>query len=150
MDIDMISIGQRIKKRRNELNLTQMDVYRQCGIASGALSLIENGSRTPSILVFHRLSQVLNCSMDWLLSGDSFDKEPKISKEKNEDSQLKENDYSELEEELISGFRKLSEIDQDEILDIIEIKLRKNRRTKRAETKSSYSDDEPENHDMVG
>ena len=66
MNIDMISIGKRIKDRRKELKLTQIDIKHKCGISSGALSEIENGNRTPSVIAFQLLSQALNCSMDWL------------------------------------------------------------------------------------
>ena len=69
MDISMTSIGERIKNRRLELGLTQTDIYQACGISSGALSKIENGNRTPSVLSFYELSKVLKCSMDWLTTG---------------------------------------------------------------------------------
>lgn len=71
MFYDMKDIGNRIKERRKELKLTQNDIYEQCGIASGALSQIENGTRTPSILIFYKLSQTLQCNADWLITGKS-------------------------------------------------------------------------------
>lgn len=71
MFYDMKDIGNRIKERRKELKLTQNDIYEQCGIASGALSQIENGTRTPSILIFYKLSQTLQCNVDWLITGKS-------------------------------------------------------------------------------
>lgn len=35
MDIDMMSIGKRIKDRRKELKLTQTDIKRECGMSEG-------------------------------------------------------------------------------------------------------------------
>lgn len=78
MEESMNIIGERIKKRRKELKLTQTDIYNECGISSGTLSKIENGFLTPSILIFYKISQVLKCNMEWLLTGDSI-----YSKNKN-------------------------------------------------------------------
>ena len=71
MNFNMISIGERIKNRRKELNLSQIDIYEKCELTSGALSKIENGKTIPSILVFYKLSQALDCDINWLLTGDS-------------------------------------------------------------------------------
>lgn len=114
MDISMTSIGERIKNRRLELGLTQTDIYQACGISSGALSKIENGNRTPSVLSFYELSKVLKCSMDWLTTG--FSSNEQIS------------EFCQKEEELLEGFRKLGEEDQYEIMEILAMKLRKVKR----------------------
>ena len=54
MELDMIGIGERIKTRRKELKLSQTDIYERCDITSGALSKIENGKTTPSVISFHK------------------------------------------------------------------------------------------------
>ena len=59
MELDMMGIGERIKTRRKELKLSQTDIYERCDITSGALSKIENGKTTPSVIAFYKLSQVL-------------------------------------------------------------------------------------------
>lgn len=135
MDIDMMSIGKRIEDRRKELKLTQTDIKRECGISSGALSEIENGNRTPSIITFQLLSQTLNCSMDWLATGNSSDAENIF--------------ISECEDNLLKGFRELSEGDQDEIMEILNMKLRKAQRARRTSAKSSGLTDTGEAN-MVG
>lgn len=71
---NMNDIGERIKERRKELNLTQNEIYEQCGIASGALSQIENGTRIPSVLIFFKLAQTLQCTVEWLITGESTNK----------------------------------------------------------------------------
>jgi len=123
MEIDMISIGERIKERRKELRLTQTDIKRECGISSGALSEIENGNRTPSVITFHMLAQVLDCSMDWLATGISPNE--KILT------------ISSCEEKLLNGFRELSEDDQEELIGLLEMKLRKTHRARETSAKSS-------------
>ena len=111
MDLNMIGIGERIKNRRKELGLSQTDIYERCDITSGALSKIENGKTTPSIVAFYKLSQVLECDMNWLATGIS--------------SSLQTPAFCKLEEDLLNDFRKLSEEDQEELLGILELKLKK-------------------------
>ena len=116
--LDMENTGKRIREKRKELQLTQNDIKSACGISSGALSEIENGNRTPSIIIFHALSEVLNCSMDWLATGKTPN-EQKGNIFVSEDINLK------LESEFLTGFRQLDPDDQQELLDILEIKLKK-------------------------
>lgn len=116
MKIDMETIGKRIREKRKELQLTQNDIKSACGISSGALSEIENGNRTPSIIIFHALSEVLNCSMDWLATG-------KTPNEKK--GNIFASEEINLEYEFLTGFRQLTQDDQQELLDILEIKLKK-------------------------
>ncbi len=122
MDINMISIGNRIKKRRLELNLTQTDIYHKCGIASGALSQIENGSRTPSVITFYILARALNCDMEWLVTGTTTNK----------------NDFViyESEEKLLNDYRQLSEEDKEEFMGILQLKLQKTQKAREANLKS--------------
>lgn len=123
MELDMIGIGERIKGRRKELGLSQTDIYERCDITSGALSKIENGKTTPSIVAFYKLSQVLECDMNWLATGSS--------------SYLQNFSICKWEDELLNGFRKLSEEDQEELMEILEMKLRKVQRARGASAKSS-------------
>lgn len=125
MDINMINIGNRIRERRKELNLTQTDIDRECGIASGALSQIEHGTRTPSVITFYALSQVLNCNMEWLITGTTSNKK---------DFEIYEN-----EEKFLKNFRELPIEEQDELLAILDMKYKKLQRKRMADPKSSAS-----------
>ena len=123
MDISMDSIGSRIRERRKELKLTQTDMHRECGITSGALSQIENGSRVPSAIAFYSISQALQCSMEYLMTGTS--------------PETKNIKFFGNEERLIEGFRELPEEDQEELMEILEMKLRKVKKEKDMTAKSS-------------
>lgn len=123
MDISMESVGERIKNRRKELQLTQTDIFDMCGIRSGALSRIENGTSVPSVILFYKISQVLKCDMNWLLTGVSSNMENSV--------------LSIFEEELITSLRQLNENDQDEIMDILQVKLNRAKRKKEQSAKSS-------------
>ncbi len=135
MEIDMVSIGERIKTRRLEMHLTQTDIYEKCGIASGVLSRIENGKNVPSVITFHKLSEVLECDMNWLATGKSTDMQ-NLSFYKNE-------------ERLLNGFRSLPEEDQVELMEILEMKLRKVKKERDVTAKLSGLTG-TENGDMVG
>lgn len=120
-------IGLRIRQRRKELNITQTQIQEQTSISSGNLSCIENGKYLPSAVALMELSKILCCSIDWMLTGESS-----IS---NTDQ------FSDIKEkELISAFRELSEDDQDEIMDIIQVKLSRAKRKKDQPARSSSSE----------
>lgn len=133
--VDMESIGNRILERRKELRLTQTDIYNKCGIATGALSKIENGVRTPSCIIFYNLACALNCSMDWLMTGNS--------------AQSHNIELCEKEDKLLNMFRELDHDDQEELIDIVEIKLKRKKKGSGTAARSSlYTEDG--SGDMVG
>lgn len=120
---DMKSIGDRILERRKELRLTQTDIYNKCGLATGALSKIENGIRVPSCMIFYDLACALDCSMDWLMTG-------KYANEHTSKLCLKE-------EELLYGFRELPEDDQEELIGLLRLKLCKTQKARGTNARSS-------------
>lgn len=122
---NMKNIGNRILERRKELKLTQTDIYNKCGLATGALSKIENGLRVPSCTIFYDLACVLDCSMDWLMTGEYANKHNA--------------ELCQEEEKLLNGFRKLSEDDQEELIGLLEMKLRKIQRARNSNSKSLNS-----------
>ncbi|WP_373218648.1 helix-turn-helix domain-containing protein [Ruminococcus sp. 5_1_39BFAA] len=112
-------IGHRIKERRKELKLTQVQIKELCGISNGNLSDFENGNKTPSANSLVALSKALQVSTDWILTGE------------NHRGDISDVILSEYENNLLELFRELDSNDQEEILDIIKIKInRKKRLTK--------------------
>ena len=91
--------------------MTQLDIQSITGISTGALSEIENGNRKPSIIIFYILSQVLECSMDWLAAG-------KYAHSENTEI------YTPEEKKLLEGFQQLDRDGRDELLGILDLKLR--------------------------
>lgn len=106
-------IGVRIKKRRKELHLTQVQIKELCGISNGNLSDFENGNRLPSANALIALSKSLRVSVDWILTGENY-RNPDILLEKS---------LSDSETEMLSNFRKLDIFNQEEIKEIIKLKL---------------------------
>lgn len=107
--MDKTEIGVRIHERRKKLSLTQTQIKSVTGISSGNLSDIEHGNKLPSAAALIALSEVLKCSTDWILLGKSPDCE----------------NLSAIEKDFIDKFYQLSEDDREEIIEIIEMKLRR-------------------------
>lgn len=129
-----IRIGERIRKKRNELHLTQKQVYKETGISTGNLSGIETGKILPSAPALIALSKILNCTTDWILTGTSLN--------------LENESLSNIEEELLIGFRELHKDDKEELLCIMQMKLRKAKKEKDMTVKS-FKSTNTEKNDMV-
>ena len=123
-------IGQRIKNRRKELNITQTQIQEATGISSGNLSGIENGRYLPSTAALLDLSQILDCSIDWILRGESL----KSTNEKISD--INENAD---EAALLKYYRGMSEDDQEEIMMMAQLKYNRTQKAREREQKSSPS-----------
>lgn len=119
MQLDVQTIGLRIKERRKELHLTQSDIKEKVGISSGNISDIEQGKRLPAASTLVQLSKVLECSIDYILTGFS---------PKSENLEL--SDLGESAQQLLMLFNKLSSDDQDELILIAQMKVNKRKRNK--------------------
>ena len=128
MELDIQSIGKRKKKRRKELHLTQTEIKEKTGISSGNMSDIERGNRLPAATTLAQLSEILDCSIDWILTGKSPVSENLISP-----------DIGEKDQKLLSLFHEISEEDQEELLMIAQLKYNRTQKSKEAETTSSLS-----------
>lgn len=119
-------IGQRIKERRKELKITQTKIQQETSISSGNLSSIENGKYLPSAIALLELSKILNCSVDWILTGESSKSEISIN---NNDRML------------LDYFHNMSAADQEELLMIAEMKFVKEKKRLDAKLSTSQADD---------
>lgn len=134
MEEYMKIIGERIRDRRKELHLTQTDIYVASGISTGALSEIENGNRTPSIIIFQSLATVLKCSMDWLATGEP----PKVE---NICISASEDILNDVERKFLKGFRQLDQGEQEELIGLLSLKLQKAQKNKEKNARLSTSQD---------
>ena len=132
----MSTIYERIRARRIELGLTVEELAKKMGYKDkSSISKIENGKTTPSVIAFYKLSQVLECDMNWLATGIS--------------SNMQKSNICKLEEELLNGFRELPEDDKEELMGLLQLKLRKVKKERDVTAKSSGLMG-TENGDMVG
>ena len=64
-----MTLGQKIKKFRNEKHLTRKDLADQLNVSFQTVSKWENDENEPDIYTLKELSKTFNCSLDCLLSN---------------------------------------------------------------------------------
>ncbi len=65
----MMDIGKRIRKIRQDNNLTQVALAKELGITQTSLTLLETGKRIPSDRTIMSLCHFLHVNEDWLRNG---------------------------------------------------------------------------------
>lgn len=63
-------IGDRVKTRRKQLNLSQSELGNLIGVSKVAISGYENGFKTPSLSIFEKLVETLEVDPNFLLGYD--------------------------------------------------------------------------------
>lgn len=119
-----MTIGERIRTRRKELNLTMKAIFEQENIKTGNLSELENDKYLPSVQTLIALSRVLECSIDWILTGKEYmssdQKTLNIENLKIEQGLLCDDSPLEDEEaDLIAMYRLLPDHKKEDAFDII-------------------------------
>lgn len=71
-----MSFGDNLKKIRQDCNLTQEELAKKIDTSRSNIANYENNKNMPSIDVLSKLSEVLDCSIDYLL-GKSDERNPK-------------------------------------------------------------------------
>lgn len=71
--MNQVKIGQFIKSRRKEIKLTQREVAEQLGISEKTVSKWETGNGLPEVSLMLPLCELLNISVNELLSGERLD-----------------------------------------------------------------------------
>ena len=64
-----VSLGQRIKEKRQTLKITQQELAQSLGITPQHISAIEQGKWAPSLAIVAKLAEELGVTTDYLLSG---------------------------------------------------------------------------------
>lgn len=67
-----ITIGERIKVRRKELDLTLRDVAKRAETSASYVSDLELNKKTPSMKNIEKLARALNVTIAWLLGEDEL------------------------------------------------------------------------------
>lgn len=135
-----MTIGERIKLQRKNLKLTLKEVSQRTKLSTGNLSELENDKYAPSVASLVSLSKALNCSIDWLATGEAAFKEVSgespIIEERVEASES-ESRFSEIENDIVMMFRQLDDRDKEDVFD--SIKLKYDRAVKKGKSTSLYS-----------
>ena len=88
----------RIKQLREENNWTQLDLSKKMDCAMSSIAMYENESRKPSMEVLLKLSEIFDCSIDYIL-GKSNIRNPENTDLDKLQIGLSTNDYANISEE---------------------------------------------------
>ena len=86
-DLDFKTIGLKIKERRQELGITQEFISNVLDVNPSHISNIECGRANPSLTALVKIANILECSVDYFISGEYTYKIDK-SKEKTLDDKI--------------------------------------------------------------
>jgi transcriptional regulator with XRE-family HTH domain len=64
-----MGLGERIKEKREELGLTQLQVAQSLGVTPQHISVIEKNKRAPSLDLLAKLAHELGATTDYLITG---------------------------------------------------------------------------------
>ncbi len=64
-----MSLGQRIRKRRQDLEITQRQLAEALGVTPQHISAVEQDKRTPSLPSLAKLAEELGVTVDYLMTG---------------------------------------------------------------------------------
>ena len=88
----------RIKILREELNMTQQELADKLDGAKSTVAMYEKGDRKPSMEVLLKLSEIFDCSIDYIL-GKSDIRNPENTNLDKLQIGLSTNDYANISEE---------------------------------------------------
>ena len=69
-EVILINSFERIRRERG---ITQVELAQKIGATQGAISMIENGERNPSVPMIVRIAEALDCTVDELLASETTD-----------------------------------------------------------------------------
>ncbi len=64
-----MSFGQELRSRRRQMNLSQAELGEKIGVNQGTVSAYEKDAARPSFECLIKISKVLKCTVDDLVSG---------------------------------------------------------------------------------
>ncbi|MCR4944147.1 MAG: helix-turn-helix transcriptional regulator [Clostridium sp.] len=109
--MEILSLGEKIKRRRKELNMTLKDLAKD-RITPGQISLVESGRSNPSMDLLEYLSNSLNTTVEYLMESEESQAE-KISRYYSQvaESYILSGDYSKGEEYIEEALKYVEKYD---------------------------------------
>ena len=105
-----MTLGERIKKLRKELDLTQQKLADRLGVKQNTIALIESGKRNTSDQLLFSVCREFNVSEEWLRNGEGEMFVPKP--ETTIDQIVREYGLDDLDRQIIKEFIELSDQDR--------------------------------------
>lgn len=96
-----MSIGSRIKERREELGITQTRLAELLGVSKGAIGNYETDANSPKASIMYKVFDVLDCDANYLFQDEMGDRSGLASKD----------------ETLLQFYHRLNEEGQEKLID---------------------------------
>lgn len=77
----MKTFNNRVKSRRDEIGLTQIQLAKKVGVSGVTISQWESGDYSPKGKNLYKLADALECSPDWLIFGEEKQTKPESNAE---------------------------------------------------------------------
>ena len=97
--LEIMSIGNKIKKLREEHNMTQGDLAKLLELGNSTISMYENEVRYPDTFALKKIAEIFNVSTDYLLDLSDIKEPIQIAASMNKDADL--SDMSEKDKQLV-------------------------------------------------
>lgn len=110
--MDLYSIGENIRKRRQQKKLRQEDLAELCNLSTNYIGMIERGEKLPSLETFIDILNVLEVSADEILCG------------------AVKTGYAVKESKLASKFENISAEDKMRIYEVVDVLIRHSKKKK--------------------
>ena len=68
----MSILGDRIKKERENLNLSREQLANKIGVSYSAIAMYEQGNREPNNTLALKMCEIFDCSLDYLIGKSKF------------------------------------------------------------------------------
>lgn len=104
-----MSIGSRIKERREQLGITQVELAAMIGVTKGAIGNYETDANSPKASIMYKVFDALKCDANYIYQDE-------ILKTKNAPS--------EKDEALLNMFHKLNDEGKEQLLDFADSLVR--------------------------
>lgn len=81
MAVDFKLIGERIKKKRKQMSLTQEQLAEKLDVTVGYVSQCERGISKINLEKLSEISEILNCDLSYFVTGSTIDGENYLTNE---------------------------------------------------------------------
>lgn len=96
-DLDFKTIGLKIKERRQAVGITQEQIANELEVNPSHISNIECGRANPSLTALVKISNILQCSVDYFISGEYTFRVDKNKEKSLDDKIIEKLKYSDIE-----------------------------------------------------
>ena len=115
MDTEYSQVDSRILLRLRALGMSQVQLSKETGLSTTAMSSYCTGKRVPETSALYRLAKALKTSMEWILTGEDLTTEnPPAPIPACDDAPLESD-----EADLIAMYRLLPDYKQEDVFDIV-------------------------------